>query len=437
MSKGKISDSTTPTGTFNLPPYTAQSSDVLSTRFALITQLNQDLVESLDMIDLSLIEESGSIAFNLNQCRRYILPCVKNELITSALANTERSSGSQLQLVLSRMRAVRYAKKGDCDVEGRWSVFGQAFRAIHGVPPSSLRNKERLWTVVFVGEHSIDAGGPYRESWSSMGQELMSASLPLLKPSPNATVMVGMNQDSWVLNPDATSVDQIEMFKFLGKLLGIAARSQLYMDLNLAPIVWKLIVKEPVTLDDYRGIDSIGTSLIEKIRARSTEDKFEIEYGDMAFTDTSLGGTEVELHPGGQNEHLTWSNRLQYCEELEQFHLTEMSAAAGAIYQGLCTQIPKAILSLLRGEELERMVCGIAEVDIELLKSATDYSGYSSTDRVILLFWEILKEYSHEDRRAFLKFTWSRSRLPLNLAGFHQRMKVIRLDRYVYRRPKK
>ena len=257
----------------------------------------------------------------------------------------------------------------------------------------------------------------------------MSASLPLLKPSPNATIMVGINRDTWVLNPDATSVDQAEMFKFLGKLMGIAARSQLYLDLNLAPMVWKLIVREPVTLEDYRGIDSIGASFIEKIRGGSTEDKFEMEYGDMTFTVTSLGGTEVELHPGGQNEILTWANRLQYCEELERFHLAEMSAAAEAIYSGLCTQFPKAVLSLIRGDELERMVCGVAEVDVDLLKSATDYSGYSGTDRVVLLFWEVLKEFSHDDRRAFLRFTWSRSRLPLYLAGFKQRMKVSKLDR--------
>lgn len=260
----------------------------------------------------------------------------------------------------------------------------------------------------------------------------MSASLPLLKPSPNATIMVGINRDTWVLNPDATSVDQIEMFKFLGKLMGIAARSQLYMDLNLAPMVWKLIVRDTVTLDDYRGLDSIGASFIENIRGGSAEDMFEIEYGEMTFTVTSLGGTEVELHPGGQDENLTWANRLRYCEELERFHLTEMSAAAEAIYNGLCTQIPKAVLSLMRGDELERMVCGIAEVDVDLLKSATDYSGYSGVESVISLFWEVLREFSHDDRRAFLRFTWSRSRLPLNLAGFKQRMKVSRLDRYVY-----
>jgi len=45
----------------------------------------------------------------------------------------------------------------------------------------------------------------------------MSPSVPLLKPCPNAISMVGINRETWVLNPDATTSDQIEMFKFLGE----------------------------------------------------------------------------------------------------------------------------------------------------------------------------------------------------------------------------
>ena len=168
-SKGRGSGGVNTAGTNKVVFNDLQSDDVLTARFALISQLNNDLVESLDMIDLSLIEQSGSIANNLNLCRRYILSCVKSDLITAGFLSTERS-GSQFQLTLSRMRALKYAKKGECDLEGRWSVFGQAFRSIHGLPSSSLRRKEQLWTVIFVGEHSQDAGGPYRESWSTMCQ---------------------------------------------------------------------------------------------------------------------------------------------------------------------------------------------------------------------------------------------------------------------------
>lgn len=247
--------------------------------------------------------------------------------------------------------------------------------------------------------------------------------------------MVGINRNTWVLNPDANSTDQMEMFKFFGKLMGIAARSKLFMDLFLAPIVWKLIVKEPVTLDDYRGIDTLGASFIEKMREGCAEDRFveetfDTDYGWMNFTATSLGGAEVELHTGGRKEYLTWSNRLQYCDEIEKFHLNEMCDAAAAINEGLCTQIPETVICFLAGEDLEQLVCGVADVDINLLKSATDYGGYFCNDPVIALFWETLTEFSQDDRRAFLRFCWGRSRLPLNVTDFPQRMQVCRLQRY-------
>ena len=114
--------------------------------------------------------------------------------------------------------------------------------------------------VSLISFRAHDAGGPYRESWSVMCQELMSASLPLLRPCPNAAALVGTHRDAWILNPgatnvycslvctvnevhgslfvliDAVSADQVQMFVFLGKLMGIAGRSRGYMELSLAPI---------------------------------------------------------------------------------------------------------------------------------------------------------------------------------------------------------
>ena len=124
------------------------------------------------------------------------------------------------------------------------------FRAMHGRPASSLRRTGQLWKVSFTGEEGRDAGGPYRESWTLMSQEMMSPCLPLLKPSPNGKFTTGFNRDAYVLNPDATSTDQIQMFEFLGKLMGMAARSSHYMDLMINPMAWKAIVGGRVTLED-------------------------------------------------------------------------------------------------------------------------------------------------------------------------------------------
>ena len=42
-----------------------------------------------------------------------------------------------------------------------------------------------------MGERAADAGGPYRDVWSSMCSELMSSSLPLMRPVPDAFAHAG------------------------------------------------------------------------------------------------------------------------------------------------------------------------------------------------------------------------------------------------------
>ena len=44
---------------------------------------------------------------------------------------------------------------------------------------------DRAWNSKFVGEGSIDVGGPYRETFFEMCKELQSHALPLLLPTSN------------------------------------------------------------------------------------------------------------------------------------------------------------------------------------------------------------------------------------------------------------
>lgn len=61
------------------------------------------------------------------------------------------------------------------------------------------------------------------------------------------------------------------------------------MDLSLAPVVWKLLVGEEVTMEDYGAIDSIGASFLDKLRSEEDLEQFQAEYSWMDFTVPSLG----------------------------------------------------------------------------------------------------------------------------------------------------
>lgn len=133
------------------------------------------------------------------------------------------------------------------------------------------------------------------------------------------------------------------------------------------------------------------------------------------------------FHCRHTQETVGWSDIDRYCDELLHFWLhVEFAAVCAAVRAGLETQIPSTALELMRWDELETMVCGNPQIDIDLLQSATEYErGCSSSDPHILWLWELLRtDFSEEDRKAFIRFCWGRSRLPLTRAAFTQGFKI-------------
>jgi hypothetical protein len=51
-------------------------------------------------------------------------------------------------------------------------------------------------------------------------------------------------------------------------------------------------------------------------------------------------------------------------------------------------------------------------IDIEMLKRHTAYAGVSEHAPHIGYLWDVLKEFSHDQRARFVKFAWAQERLP-------------------------
>merc|ERR1711916_69380 len=105
--------------------------------------------------------------------------------------------------------------------------------------------------------------------------------------------------------------------------------------------------------------------------------------------------------------------------------LTAYETQVDAIRSGLQEVVPVTLLAvLLTAPQLELLVCGKPQVDLELLRSQTEYSGCSETDEHVQFLWQTLESFSPEERSAFLRFVWGRSRLPLTASGFDRRFKI-------------
>ena len=399
----------------------------IQARFNVLKLLNKALSETIQYIDLCMIDKTWSVANLLTLCRGLVFEVTKTPIWETALDATASNSSSKFDMRLSRSRAAKHKRTGLPDNEARWMVFSQAFRQMHTLAPSTLRRSDQLFYTTFAGERAHDAGGPYREAFAMMYLELQSPSLPLLIRTPNGRHSVGQNREKWILNPSASSSLHMDMYSFLGKLMGIAIRSKEYMELNIPSIIWKLLVQEVPNKDDLEAIDLFQIQSLDNMRnihlQGITRESFSFTFYET-FTTMSTDDRMVELVTGGEEKNVDFDNRNQYCDLVEQYRLHEFDAQAAAIRRGLASIIPHRLLSLYTWDQLEVMVCGSSTIDINLLKSVTEYSSCSSTDTHIQYFWQILDEFSEEERSTFLRFVWGRSRLPLTADGFTQRFKL-------------
>lgn len=82
-----------------------------------------------------------------------------------------------------------------------------------------------------------------------------------------------------------------------------------------------------------------------------------------------------------------------------------------AIKEGVDLIIDVKKLAMLTWEEIEVRATGEKVIDPAVLKSVTSYN-VSESNEFIQRFWRVFEEFSEEDKRAYLKYVWGRSRMP-------------------------
>jgi hypothetical protein len=96
--------------------------------------------------------------------------------------------------------------------------------------------------------------------------------------------------------------------------MGSFIRTKSAFPLKLSPALWKLLVEEPITLEDIGGYDKICMQSLETIqnleREGIDEDSFH-EIIDFGFVTSSVDGRTVELIPNGENHKVRYF-KLKY-----------------------------------------------------------------------------------------------------------------------------
>lgn len=389
---------------------------------------NLEVFKNMSLINLHIesIETMTEMQRVFMGSRNYIFFNIKNQSLKEALTRT--NCDVRPEIGVDRPKAMRHRQRKDVDTLGQFSILGQIYRALCNKKNNEFRNSERIFRVNYRGEASTDAGGPYNEVISNMCDELQSSFLTLLIPTPNNLHNMGENRDCWIINPSATSKSDRDLFLFVGKLFGVAIRTQNNLNLSLPPLFWKRLLLDPVSTRDLRGIDVCLVQILEILRNpeanKITKETFAQSYEEK-FAAKDTNGKEVELKENGKNIDVTYENAKEYSELVEKMRLTENQTAYDLIRKGMSAVIPMDYLNLMSWRQVQTLVCGAPDIDLDILKENTEYEGCSLTSPHISLFWEVMKEMNTKEKSLYLKFVWGRSRLP---AG--RNFRHMKIDRY-------
>jgi hypothetical protein len=284
----------------------------------------------------------------------------------------------------------------------------------------------RWWTVQFVGEQGIDAGGLFRESVSYIADELMGThpgaalSPPLLVPAPNAGDDMGTRKADMVLQPGPLGSSPA-LLRFVGRLMaGAVLSGEETLPLSLTPFTWQALAtgRAPASLDAFRSVDLLFVNTLRQMASddepwSNDADEFAFTFAEQTFTITRSDGVVVPLHPGGEARLVTPDNRHEYVAAAATARREESAAATAALRAGLLDVLPPQLLALWPPAALERAVCGDPQVEVDALRGCTDVSGVPGA--VATVFWGAIERMSHRQRSELLRFATGRQRLPVSL----------------------
>ncbi|KAF8798976.1 HECT-domain-containing protein [Phlegmacium glaucopus] len=294
---------------------------------------------------------------------------------------------------------------GKCEVKVRRArVLEDSYGAVMALTGEDL--KRRLM-VSFESEDGLDYGGVSREWFFLLSHEIFNPSYGLFEYSTHDNYTLQINNASGI-NPD-----HLSYFKFIGRCLGLAIFHRRFLDAYFVPSFYKMILGKHMSLVDLEAVDadlhrSLGWMLENDIT----------DVLDETFTTTEERFGElvtIDLKPGGEAIPVTEQNKKEYVDAVVAYRISRrVKEQFDSFMEGLLELIPRDLINVFDERELELLIGGMAEIDMDDWTKFTDYRGYEKTDQVIEWFWQCIRSWPAERKSRLLQFTTGTSRVPVN-----------------------
>ncbi|XP_073921487.1 E3 ubiquitin-protein ligase HECW1 isoform X7 [Castor canadensis] len=260
--------------------------------------------------------------------------------------------------------------------------------------------------ITFVGEEGLDYSGPSREFFFLLSQELFNPYYGLFEYSANDTYTVQISPMS------AFVENHLEWFRFSGRILGLALIHQYLLDAFFTRPFYKALLRLPCDLSDLEYLDEEFHQSLQWMKDNNITDIL-----DLTFTvNEEVFGqvTERELKSGGANTQVTEKNKKEYIERMVKWRVERgVVQQTEALVRGFYEVVDSRLVSVFDARELELVIAGTAEIDLNDWRNNTEYrGGYHDGHLVIRWFWAAVERFNNEQRLRLLQFVTGTSSVP-------------------------
>jgi HECT-domain (ubiquitin-transferase) len=188
---------------------------------------------------------------------------------------------------------------------------------------------------------------------------------------------------------------------------------------HMAHFIYKHMLGWPLTFKDIESIDEEYYNNLKQLRelAEMGED-LSMLCLDFSTTQEVMGVKEtINLIENGANIEVNNDNFAEYLEACFKYRMMDrIKPQLTELLLGFFDVIPEPLLTVFDFQELELLMCGLPEIDLEDWKEHTEYSGDFETTGgdapACEWFWEVVQEFDQEMKARLLQFVTGTSGVP-------------------------
>jgi hypothetical protein len=206
-----------------------------------------------------------------------------------------------------------------------------------------------------------------------------------------------------------------ERFVYVGAFVALAFVTRLQQPYRFANFIWAYLAGKKVTVEHIYEIDPSFRQVLENIEAAP-------ELTDLRYTVNNILGEPAELVPGGASLAVPMKERHVYCQLAREFRANEFNPFLKKMKEGFAIFLSNICAFMVTPDELRNFICGSVDIPIRELRQLMQISN--GTQAEVKQLYEVLEEFTVEERMLFIKFATGKMSVPAPGASWNGSLNV-------------